>query len=82
LHFARNNAITNEIHEREQPAPIVNFAPVTNVAAPEVTVEVDAIMPAQSEIVITGMPIRKTTTEILRDKAGDIATSVQIEVDA
>ena len=75
-------AITNEIHEREQPAPIVNFAPVTNVAAPEVTVEVDAIMPAQSEVVITGMPIRKTTTEILRDKAGDIATSVQIEADA
>ena len=75
-------AITNEIHEREQLAPIVNFAPVTNVAAPEVTVEVDAIMPAQSEVVITGMPIRKTTTEILRDKAGDIATSVQVETDA
>ena len=31
---------------------------------------------------ITSLPIRKTTTEILRDKAGDIATSVQIETDA
>ena len=75
--------IRNEIHEREQPAPVVNVPPaIIHVAAPEVTVEVDAIMPAQSEVVITGMPIRKTTTEILRDKAGDIATSIQVESDA
>ena len=39
-------------------------------------------MPALSEVAITSMPIRKTTTEILRDQAGDIATSVQVETDA
>jgi lambda family phage portal protein len=75
-------AITNQVIEREQPAPVINFAPTTNVAAPEVTVEVDAIMPAVSEVAITALPIRKTTTEILRDQAGDIATSVQVETDA
>ena len=74
--------VTNEINEREQATPVINFNPTTNVAAPEVTVEVDAIMPAVSEVAITAMPIRKTTTEILRDQAGDIATSVQVESDA
>jgi hypothetical protein len=75
--------IVNEVHEREQPAPVVHIAqPTVNVSAPEVTVEVEAIMPAVSEIAITSMPIRKTTTEILRDEAGDIATSVQVESDA
>ena len=76
------NNIVNEIHEREQREPVINFAPTTNVAAPNVEVQVEAIMPAQTEVAITSMPIRKTTTEILRDKAGDIATSVQIETDA
>ena len=77
------NHIVNEIHEREQPAPVVHIAqPTVNVAAPEVTVEVEAILPAVSEVAITSLPIRKTTTEILRDEAGDIATSVQVESDA
>jgi hypothetical protein len=76
-------AITNQVIEREQPAPVIHIAqPTVNVAAPEVTVEIEAIMPAISEVAITAMPIRKTTTEILRDQAGDIATSVQVEVDA
>ena len=75
--------VRNEIHEREQQAPVIHIAqPTVNVAAPEVTVEFEAIMPAVSEVAITSLPIRKTTTEILRDKAGDIATSVQIETDA
>ena len=76
------NNIVNEIHEREQREPVINFAPTTNVAAPNVEVQVEAIMPAVSEVAITSLPIRKTTTEILRDKAGDIATSVQVETDA
>jgi hypothetical protein len=58
------------------PAPIINI----NVEPTPITVE--AIMPAQTEIAITAMPIRKTTTTILRDQAGDIATSVQVESDA
>ena len=67
----------------EQREAVVNVAaPIVNVAAPEVTVEVEAIMPEVQRIEITGMPIRKTTTEILRDQAGDIATSVQVETDA
>ncbi len=37
---------------------------------------------APLQIEIVGMPIRKTTTNILRDQAGDIATSVQVESDA
>ena len=75
--------VTNEVIEREQPAPVVHISqPTVNVAAPEVTVEIEAIMPALSEVAITSMPIRKTTTEILRDQAGDIATSVQVETDA
>ena len=74
--------IVNVPEQREQPAPQITFAPVTNVAAPEVTVEVEAIMPELSRVEITGLPIRKTTTEILRDQSGDIATSIQIESDA
>ena len=77
------NNIVNEIHEREAAPPVIHIAqPTVNVAAPNVEVQVEAIMPAQTEVAITSMPIRKTTTEILRDKAGDIATSVQIETDA
>jgi hypothetical protein len=74
--------VTNEIHEREQPAPVINFNPTTNVAAPEVTVEVDAILPAETEMRITSLPDRITTTEIKRDGDGNIQTSTQIERDA
>ena len=77
------NHITNEIHEREAAPPVIHIAqPTVNVAAPNVEVQVEAIMPAVSEVAITSLPIRKTTTEILRDQAGDIATSVQVETDA
>ena len=77
------NNIVNEIHEREAAPPVIHIAqPTVNVSAPNVEVQVEAIMPAISEVAITSLPIRKTTTEILRDKAGDIATSVQIETDA
>jgi hypothetical protein len=37
---------------------------------------------APVKVEVVGLPIRKTTTEILRDKAGDIATSIQVESDA
>lgn len=68
--------VRNEIHEREQAAPIIN------VAAPNVEVKVDAIMPAQSEVSIVAMPGRKTTTDIVRDSSGNIKTSTQTEIDA
>ena len=55
---------------------------MVNVAAPEVTVEVDAIMPAETELRITGLPERITTTEIVRDGNGNIAESKQTEKDA
>ncbi|MCU0839941.1 MAG: phage portal protein [Rhodospirillales bacterium] len=75
--------VVNEIHEREQAAPVVNVAaPVVNVAAPEVTVEVEAIMPAETEIRIAALPERVTTTEIVRDSNGNITQSVQREKDA
>lgn len=75
--------VTNEINEREQAAPVVNILPaVVNVAAPEVTVEVDAIMPAETDIRITSLPDRVTTTEIVRDGNGNIAESKQTERDA
>lgn len=67
----------------EQREAVVNVAaPIVNVAAPEVTANFEAIMPELQRIEITGMPIRKTTTEIMRDQAGDIVTSVQVESDA
>jgi hypothetical protein len=71
--------ITNEIHEREQPAPVINFNPTTNVSAPDVTVEVDAIMPAESEVRITALPDRQTISEVRRDISGNIVSSAQIE---
>ncbi len=74
--------ITNEITEREQAAPIINFNPTTNVAAPNVEVAVEAIMPAASEVRITSLPERVTTTEIVRDGNGNIAESKQTETDA
>ena len=74
--------VVNEVNEREAAAPVIQFNPVTNVAAPEVTVEVDAIMPAETELRITGLPDRVTTTEIIRDGAGNIAESKQTERDA
>lgn len=74
--------VTNEVNEREFPAPVINFAPVTNVAAPEVTVEFDAIMPAETQINIASLPERVTTTEIVRDGNGNITESKQTERDA
>jgi len=61
-------------------APNVNVAaPNVNVAAPNVTVE--AVMPAISETKITGMPSRKTTSTIERDKNGNILRTTQTETD-
>lgn len=84
-HFAAAPApsveIRNEIHEREQSAPVVNLSPTFNVAAPEVTVEVEAIMPAQSEVVIKALPARSTTSSVERDKDGNIVSTTQIESD-
>lgn len=75
--------VVNEVNEREHAAPVVNVAaPVVNVAAPNVEVAVDAILPAESEVRITSLPDRVTTTEIKRDEAGNIATSTQTEKDA
>ncbi|MBP8169301.1 MAG: phage portal protein [Azonexus sp.] len=73
--------ITNAIAERELPAPVIHFAPVNNVAAPEVTVEVDAIMPAETEMRIVSLPDRVTTTQIERDANGAITNSKQVETD-
>lgn len=67
--------VENTIQERKQPAPVVN------VAAPQVEVRVEAIMPAQSEVVIISMPDRETTSTISRDKNGNISESKQIEID-
>jgi lambda family phage portal protein len=76
------NHFSPEIHEREQvvnvPAPIVNV----NVAAPEVTANFEAIMPAVSEIAITSMPTRETTSEVIRDANNNIKTTKQTEADA
>ena len=74
LYYLENPPIRNEA--APPPAPIIHV----NVEPTPITVE--AIMPAISEVTITAMPIRKTTTTILRDQAGDIATSVQVESDA
>lgn len=84
-HFAAAPApsveIHNDIHEREQPAPVVTVSPVVNVAAPEVTVEVEAIMPAQTEVAITSLPARQTTSQVQRDNDGNITNTQQIETD-
>ena len=76
------------------PAPVVNVAapevrveipivpaPVVNVAAPAVRVDNHVAPAVISEVKITGMPDRETTTTITRDKAGNIAQSVQTEKD-
>lgn len=60
--------IVNEIHEREQPAPLV-----------EVTVE--AIMPEKSEVTIVGLPQRKTVSKVEHNMTGDIISSMQVESD-
>ena len=74
--------VTNEINEREQATPVINFNPTTNVAAPEVTVEVDAIMPAETEMRIISLPDRVTTSEIERESNGAIKKTTQTERDA
>ena len=74
--------IVNVPEQREMPAPQFHFAPVTNVAAPEVTAHFEAIMPEISRVEISGLPARKTTTEITRNQAGEIINSTQIEADA
>ena len=68
--------VKNEIHEREQPAPVIN------IAAPNVDVTVEAIMPDEVKTTIVSLPDRKTTTEIVRDSKGNIAQSTQTETDA
>ena len=61
--------VTVEAVMPEQPAPVVNVAgPVVN-------------MPAQSEMRITAMPDRQTTSEVVRDRAGNIITTTQTETD-
>lgn len=74
--------VTNEVIERKAAAPVINFAPTTNVAAPNVEVAVEAIMPAETEIRIAALPERRTTTEISRDANGNITQSEQVERDA
>jgi lambda family phage portal protein len=75
-------AVTVEVNEREAAPPVINFAPTTNVAAPNVEVAVEAIMPAETEIRIAALPERVTTTDVVRDGSGNITQSVQIERDA
>lgn len=76
-----------EIHEREQVVPVIH------VAAPEVEVHVEAVMPEQAapvvevtvqtpdEIRLASMPARVTTTSVGRDAAGNIKSSTQLEKD-
>lgn len=71
--LAQLNTITNAL------ARVMAEAPGLRLLDSSATKE-EAAAPLQIEIV--GMPIRKTTTNILRDQAGDIATSVQVESDA
>ena len=80
--------VTVQNHAPAQPAPVVH------VAAPEVEVRVEAIMPEQpvthvhneinmpDELRIAAMPDRITRTEIQRDSLGNITQSTQREADA
>lgn len=67
--------VRNEIHEREQPAPVIN------VAAPQVDVTVEAIMPEEVKTTIVGMPTRETTSRVERDSNGNITSTTQTETD-
>ena len=77
------NHIINEIHEREVAPPTIVVQPSevrVDVAAPEVNVEVEAVMPEQkTPTVVVELPARKTETNIIRDAAGNIARAEQIE---
>ena len=67
----------------EAPAINVNVSAVMpEQAAPVVNVEGPVInMPAQTDIRITAMPNRQTTSEVARDRAGNIITTTQTEKD-
>jgi lambda family phage portal protein len=67
-----------ENHVPAQAAPVVNVAP--SAAMVEVRNEVQT--PAISEVRIVGMPDRETSTDVKRDKAGNIVTTTQTEKDA
>lgn len=74
--------IRNEIITPEQPAPNVEVrveAVMPEQAAP--IVEVNVEMPEETRTTIVGMPVRETTTEIVRNGAGDIVSSKQVEQD-
>lgn len=51
-------------------------------SAPAPNVNVRVVMPPTTEVSIVSMPDRHTTTKILRDNAGNITESIQIEKDA
>lgn len=77
--------VTNEITEREQAAPVVQVsveAVMPEQPAPQVDVHVEAVMPSEMKTAITALPDRRTTTEIVRNGAGEIVESVQHERDA
>jgi lambda family phage portal protein len=74
-----------EINVPQQAAPVVevrNEPAVINVAAPNVDVTVEAVMPDEMKTTIVAMPDRETTSELVRDANGNIKKSTQIERDA
>lgn len=78
--------VMNQIREDVQNMPVVIPAPVVNVAAPNVSVNVDptpvtleaTIQPADVHVTL---PKRRTTTTVLRDADGNMDGSVAIEQD-
>jgi diacylglycerol kinase family enzyme len=84
--------VTNAVPAQEAPSVTVNSvqgpAPVVNVTTPEVKVDVaapevhfEAVMPAVSEMKITGMPERVTDSSVKRDGSGNIISTTQTERD-
>lgn len=64
----------------EQPAPVVNVS--NHMAPPAVTVINDVPPTEIRQIEIIAMPTRETSTDVVRDKAGNIVTTTQTESDA
>lgn len=61
----------------------VSFEATMPVAEPPVVnVTVEAVMPDRSEVSIVSLPTRETTSSVVRDDKGNIASTVQVERDA
>ena len=66
-----------DVHVPQQAAPEVKV----DVHPPTVEVHVEAIMPDKSEVAITSMPTRETSSTIERDGKGNIIKTTQTERD-